>query len=244
MTNFIYTIISALILLGWFCIDYRTGLSYYYEALNANVDLRLHNTRKKAFDKYYICFAGLLCIINIVLLNFFKNSIYKDFYLAPAVMATLLLGVGFTALFTDPPTHTVNRHSLRYVYLVNIILSAIYSFIVPNGLILYLLPIVAIELVIIGFLFFTSVLGPSDLRAMLAFMPFYFIVFKNATLYVIIVHFLGIALGHSIQKRQTHKAVPIAHWLILPAPILGVIFTFVTQVFPSLAELLSVQVLH
>lgn len=243
MNKDFYPLISQIILAIWLFIDYKTGKYGYYEAVNAYQDIRTHEKRKKIFNYFYILYASSLFVINELSLELFKNSRF-EFYLAPAIMTTLLVGISFASLFTDPPTHRVNRHSLRFVYFISFIMTLLYGFTIPEGTLMYMLPVIGVDVVILYFLLFTNIMGASDLRAMMAFLPYYLITLKNLTLYVLVIHFIGIAIGHYLQKRITHKSVPICHWLLIPAPYFGILFTGLSIQYSELLKLLDIQVFH
>ena len=238
-----YPLISQIILTIWLFIDYKTGKASYYEAVNAYQDITKHNKRKKLFNYFYILYALGLFVVNELSLELFKNSRF-EFYLAPTVMTTLIVGISLASLFTDPPTHRVNRHSLRFVYFTNFIMTLLYGMTIPDGIMMYMLPVIGVNIVILYFLLFTNIMGASDLRAMMAFLPYYLVTVKNLTLYILVIHFMGIALGPYLQKRVTHKSVPICHWLLIPAPFFVILFTGLSIQFPELLKLLDVQVFH
>lgn len=242
MSNVYYSILSQIVLAIWFFIDFNTGQKMYYEATNANVPLEYHDNRIKKFNSYYIFFIIIMFLLNEIILNLFKNVFFytsENLYFGPALMTTLLIAMGITSLYTDPAIHRVNRFPLRFVYFVNLLLAFHFSFKI-NDFINYAIPILMIDLIIIFFLLFTNIMGSSDLRAIMAFIPYYIIVFKNFTIYLLVIHFTGIAIGHYLQKRKTKKSVPICHWLIIPAPFFVLIYLIILKHIPSVIDLRNI----
>lgn len=247
MNNFIYPLISQIVLSLWLFIDFKTGQDLYYEATNAHVDLRYHDYRKQMFNKWYLIFIVLMFLVNEMSLSIYKELFYyKDLFIAPSIMTTLLIGIGTTSLYTDPQIHRVNRHSLRFVYFINLLSTIWFSTQVPinDGFMLYGVTIIIVDLIILYFLLFTTMMGASDLRAIMSFMPLYITVFKNFTIYIIALHFSGIALGHFLQKRKTKKSVPICHWLIVPAPFFALIYLIILKLYPEAISWLEVEVVR
>jgi len=227
-------LLSYLILLGWILVDFLTGKNTYYEATTANVDIRFHKSRIEKFNNIYLIYIVAMFFINNLSMSIFKDFITSPFWSAPAIMTTLLVGMGLASLYTDPPLHRVNRHSLRYVYIVNLLLTLGYSSAVKNGIDEIFMTVVLVDFVCLFFLLFTFMMGASDLRAIMALVPLYLIIFNKFTIPVLLIHFIGISIGHWLQKRKTKKSVPICHWLIIPTPFIVVLFLFLIKQYPEL----------
>lgn len=237
-------LLSFLILSGWILVDYLTGQKTYYEATVSNIDINLQKNRIEKFNQIYLIYIVLMFFVNSLSMSVFKDYIHSPFWSAPAIMTTLLVGMGFASLYTDPPLHRVNRHSLRYVYIVNLLLTLGYSLTIKNGIEEVFVTTVMVYGVCLFFLLFTFMMGASDLRAIMGLIPLYLIIFNKFTIPVLIVHFIGIGIGHFIQKRKTKKSVPICHWLIIPVPFIVVSFVLLAEQYPELVKLTEVNLIN
>ncbi len=141
------------------------------------------------------------------------------------IIGTILGYVSMQAVLTDYSLHLVDRYLLRISYMITLGLTFVYItnlYRTAETLQVALTPVVIVYLALIGLFFFSSI-GPSDIRAMLIFLPF--LVAINIDIAAISFVFIGLAIAGIMKLKRIKNdniisAVPILPYLTVPYMIL------------------------
>ena len=215
------SLLYPVIIFIYFIIDYLTGKSIREEINN------------KTLNQYNNLSNERLPIIITFIIGFYFISNNIEIYneLDKLVLNTMfflhLINYSESSI-TDPIIHKINRHTLRYSYLINLVcllyIVSKYST-TPN----YYYMVILLVMIALIFGFFTLMgIGPSDFRCFFITVPTYLVLFgKTWGLVVIILSFSYLSIYQFKLQRKIGKVpIPIGDKILLPLPLLTLLATY------------------
>lgn len=116
MNNILYMILSQVILVAWLKFNFNSSLYEIYPKLYDTVDILKIKERYNNFSIDLILFNGILSFV------LFRNNVNVSL----SIPIILSLAQFLESSFTDVIIKEVNRHSLRFVYIVLYFYSMFY----------------------------------------------------------------------------------------------------------------------
>lgn len=212
MNNILYMILSQVILVAWLKFNFNSSLYEIYPKLYDTVDILKIKERYNNFSIDLILFNGILSFV------LFRNNVNVSL----SIPIILSLAQFLESSFTDVIIKEVNRHSLRFVYIVLYFYSMFY--LTSQGRVLDII-IINVSLVILFLmLLFSNNIGASDIRAFFIAIMLYTLFKTDYNIWFITLHLIGIQLYINYNlKKQSNKSegVPICHVILLPPTILS-----------------------
>lgn len=202
----------------YFLISFKTNKSIR-EEVNSNFIER--NYFDLLFERTPFIFMILLFLQQLVSQLPYTN-LQENILLS---MVSLYLLNYTEASITDPLTHKINRHSLRYSYLLNLVFLYFLIDDFSSDKTYSLIALASLMFALIVLFFVVTGVGPSDFRCFFITIPTYFVLFgKDYGLIVILLTMFYVSIYQFLIQRKIGKVpIPVGDIILQPLPYLAII---------------------